>query len=149
MRWAVGFFVVLLSEVLLVAPVLACTCAAPATTEKALHLSSVIFWGKVIEIYRPFLDRIGITSSHTYRVRFVIINSWKGIDSVEYVVTTRLSDEACGYAFKQGKEYLVYVVKDGREIETGICTGTKDIARAKSEMKELNVLLNSPSSHMK
>ncbi len=149
MRWVVGFLVVLLSGVFAVKPVLACTCAAPATTEKALHLSSAVFRGKVIEIYRPFLDRIGITNSHTYRVRFVIIKSWKGIDSVEYVVTTRLSGEACGYAFKQGKEYLVYVVKDGREIETGICTGTKDIARAKSEMKELNVLLKSLSSQVK
>ncbi len=129
-------------------PALACTCAAPATAEQALQQSSAVFSGKVIEIYRPFLDRIGITRSHTHRVRFEITKPWKGVKSKEFVVTTRLSGEACGYPFERGKEYLVYVVDTSGDIETGICTGTREIAGAESEMKELDVLLQSTSDRL-
>ena len=57
------------------------------------------------------------------------------------VVTTRLSGEACGFPFEEKKEYLVYVVTEPKDIQTGICTGTKNIAEAEQEMKELDKLL--------
>ncbi len=69
----------------------------------------------------PVFDRIGITSSHTHRVRFEITKPWKGVKCKEFVVTTRLSGEACGYPFERGKEYLVYVVDTSGDIETGGC----------------------------
>ena len=126
-------------------PALACTCTAPSTPEEGLHQSSAVFRGKVIEIYRPILDRIGLTKSHTYRVRFEITKRWKGAHSRKFVVTTRLSGEACGYPFEQGKEYLVYVVDTAGDIETGICTGTRDIRGAEFEINELDALVQNPS----
>ena len=56
------------------------------------------------------------------------------------VVTTRLSGEACGYSFEENKEYLVYVVEKPADIQTGICTGTKDLADAELEIEQLNRL---------
>ncbi len=119
----------------------ACTCAAPATTEKAFQQSSAVFHGRVKQISRPFLDRIGITDSGLYHVRFDVIKSWKAAGSGEVVVKTRLSGEACGYPFETGQDYLVYVAEIFGGIETGICTGTKKIAGANSELEELDVLL--------
>ncbi len=119
----------------------ACTCAAPATTEKAFQQSSAVFHGRVKQISRPFLDRIGITNSGLYHVRFEIIKSWKTAGSGEIVVKTRLSGEACGYPFETGQDYLVYVAKIFGSIETGICTGTREIAGANSELQELDALL--------
>ncbi len=119
----------------------ACTCAAPATTEKAFRQSSAVFHGRVKQISRPFLDRIGITNSGLYHVRFEIIKSWKTAGSGEFVVKTRLSGEACGYPFETGQDYLVYVAKIFGSIETGICTGTREIAGANSELQELDALL--------
>ncbi len=119
----------------------ACTCAAPATTEKAFQQSSAVFHGRVKQISRPFLDRIGITNSGLYHVKFGIIKSWKAAGSGEVVVKTRLSGEACGYPFETGQDYLVYVAKIFGSIETGICTGTREIAGANSELQELDALL--------
>ncbi len=55
------------------------------------------------------------------------------------MVRTRLIGEACGYPFEPGKEYLVYVMAD-REIQTGICTGTKRIEEAAEDLKHLEQL---------
>jgi hypothetical protein len=57
------------------------------------------------------------------------------------VVTTRLSGEACGFPFEDKKEYLVYVASGPADIETGICTGTKNVVDAEPEMEQLDQLL--------
>ena len=116
----------------------ACVCEAPRTVEEAFAKSSAVFVGKVTKIYRPFLDRLGITRTYGHRVKFEIKKRWKGPITKTIVVTTRLSGEACGYPFKENKEYLVYVVDEPADIQTGICTGTKDLADADLEIEQLN-----------
>jgi hypothetical protein len=54
---------------------------------------------------------------------------------------TRLSGEACGFPFELNKEYLVYVVAEPRDLQTGICTGTKSVADAEREMKQLDEIV--------
>lgn len=121
----------------------ACVCMAPHTVEEALAKSSAVFSGRVISIYRPLLDRMGITKNGGHRVKFEITKRWKGSKSRTVVVTTRLTGEACGYPFEKGNKYLVYVVDE--PIQTGICTGTKDFDDAENDMSQLNKLLqNNP-----
>ena len=126
-------------------PAYSCTCMAPATAAEALQKSSIVFRGRVVTIYRSFLDRVGITNTAGYRVQFEITKQWKGVPSKSTVVITRLTGEACGFPFEQKKEYLVYVVTEPKDIQTGICTGTKNIAEAEQEMKQLDRLLESRS----
>lgn len=114
---------------------------APPTVEEAVANSSAVFTGRVTRIYRPFLDRLGITKTPGHRVEFKINKRWKGPVTKTIVVTTRLSGEACGYPFEENKQYLVYVVDEPADIQTGICTGTKDMAAAPLEIEELNRLL--------
>ena len=123
-----------------VEPAQACTCSAPANTAEALKRSAAVFRGKVIEISRPWLDRIGLTQTGSYQVEFVILKQWKGTPATRTVVTTRLTGEACGFPFEIGKEYLLYVVTEPKDIQTGICTGTKKIAEAEQEIKQLDQL---------
>ncbi len=120
-------------------------CMAPATAAAAFEKSSAVFRGRVTKIYRPFLDTLGITKTASYRVRFEITKLWKGTQSKSIVITTRLSGEACGFPFKEKKEYLVYAVTEPKDRQTGICTGTKDIADAKLEMEQLDKLLEGRS----
>ena len=119
----------------------ACTCMAPATTADAFKKSSAVFTGRVVKLSRPFLDTLGITRTAGSRVKFEITKRWKGTPSKSTVVTTRLSGEACGFPFEEKKEYLVYVVNEPSDIQTGICTGTKHFADAALEMKQLDALL--------
>src|SRR5215510_8519043 len=97
---------------LLTEPAYACTCMAPATAAEALQKSSAVFRGRVITIYRSFLDRVGITNTAGYRVQFEITKQWKGTPSKSIVVITRITGEACGFPFVEKKEYLVYVVTE-------------------------------------
>ena len=120
----------------------ACTCSAPATAAEALKRSSAVFSGRVTEISRSFSDRIGLTRSGSHRVKFEILKQWKGSPSKSIVTVTRLTGEACGFPFEEKKEYLVYVITEPKDIQTGICTGTKNIAEAEQEMKQLDELRN-------
>ena len=120
------------------ADALACSCAAPATTAQAFKRSAAVFRGRVIKISIPSLDWIGLTRTGAHRVKFEILKQWKGPSSDTAVVVTRLTGEGCGFPFEEQKEYLVYVVAEPKQIQTGICSGTKNIADAEQEMKELD-----------
>ncbi len=135
----------LLSSLLGVGLGYACTCMAPPTIEEAVAKSSAVFIGRVMTIYRPFLDRLGITQTHGHRVEFEIKKRWKGPKTKSIVVTTRLSGEACGYPFEENKEYLVYAVEEPADLQTGICTGTKDTVGAEREIAHLNRLFETQS----
>ena len=133
----------IVSYVVAIGPAYACTCMAPATAADALQKSSAVFRGRVVTIYRSFFDRLGITNTAGHRVQFEITKQWKGARSKSTVVITRLTGEACGFPFEENKEYLVYVVTEPKDIQTGICTGTKNITDAEQEMEQLDKLLKS------
>lgn len=120
----------------------ACTCAAPAGPAEGLKRSTAVFRGRVSEISRPFWDRIGLTNSGGHRVKFAVVKQWKGTASKSIEVATRLTGEACGFPFEEKNEYLVYVVTEPKDIQTGICTGTKNIIEAEQEMKQLDEIMS-------
>jgi hypothetical protein len=122
-------------------PAQACTCAAPATAAEGLKRSVAIFRGTVTEISRPLLDRIGLTRTGGHKIKFEVVKQWKGASAKTVEVVTRLTAEACGFPFEEKKEYLVYVVTEPQNIQTGICTGTKTLAGAEPEMKQLDDLV--------
>jgi hypothetical protein len=122
-------------------PAQACTCAAPVTPAEALKRSVAVFRGTVTEISRPFLDRIGLTRTGGHKIKFEVVKQWKGAPAKTVEVVTRLTGEACGFPFEENKEYLVYVVTEPKDIQTGICTGTKSLAGAEPEIKQLDDLV--------
>ena len=122
----------------------ACSCSAPATTAEALKRAAAVFRGKVMKISVPSLDWIGLTRTGAHRVKFEVLKQWKGQSSDTAVVVTRLTGEGCGFPFEEQKEYLVYVVAEPKQIQTGICTGTKSVADAEQEMEQLDELVAEP-----
>jgi hypothetical protein len=122
-------------------PAQACTCAAPATAAEGLKRSVAVFRGTVTEISRPFLDRIGLTRTGGHKIKFEVVKQWKGAPAKTVQVVTRLTAEACGFPFEEKNEYLVYVVTEPQNVQTGICTGTKTLAGAEPEMKQLDDLV--------
>ena len=122
-------------------PARACTCAAPAGPAEGFSRSTALFTGRVTEISRPFLDRLGLTNSGGHRVKFEVLKPWKGVPSKSIELITRLTGEACGFPFEEKKEYLVYFVAESKDLQTGICTGTKNVSDAVPEMKELDEII--------
>ena len=77
----------------------ACSCMPPPPVERALADSSAVFAGEVIDI-----EKGPQISSVTFRASKV----WKGKQRETRTVSTASYGAACGYPFKEGKEYLVY-----------------------------------------
>lgn len=142
MRLVVFIFIWLTVGSFMVAgPLMACTCAAPATPAEGFKRSSVVFRGKVTAVNRPLWDRLGVSTSGNHRVSFEVLKQWKGSPVKRIELVTRLTGEACGFPFVEKKEYLVYVVNEPKDLQTGICTGTKNVEDAGTEMKQLDELV--------
>ena len=120
---------------------MACTCAAPATPAEGFKRSAAVFRGKVTVINRTLWDRLGVTKDGSHRVTFAVLKQWKGSPAKNVDVITRLTGEACGFPFEKNKEYLVYVVSEPKDLQTGICTGTKNIYDSGQEMKQLDEIV--------
>ena len=144
MRRATFILMCAIGCVITAEPAQACTCSGPATPAEGLKRSAAVFRGRVTEISRPFLDRLGLTKTGGHRVEFEVLKRWKGASSRSAAIVTRLTGEACGFPFEKNKEYLVYAVTEPSDIQSGICTGTKNIADAEQEMKELDRLFVAP-----
>jgi hypothetical protein len=120
---------------------LACSCAQP-TVEQAFARSSAVFAGMVTDVEEPFWDWIGLSTSGGHDVTFQVTKRWKGADADTLTVRTRLTGEACGYPFEIGGAYLVYVAPGPAEdLQTGICSGTRDLVGAEEDMGVLDGLV--------
>jgi hypothetical protein len=118
----------------------ACSCEQP-TAEKAYARSSSVFAGTVVDVDKPFWAWLGLSSSGGYNVTFEVTKRWKGAAATTETVRTRLTGEACGYPFQQGGAYLVYVAPGPAEdLQTGMCSGTRDLAGAEEDVRVLDGL---------
>lgn len=119
---------------------LACSCAQP-DAKQAFAQSTAVFAGTVTEVDEPFWDRIGLSNSGSHDVTFQVTKRWKGVESATETVRTRLTGEACGYPFEIGEAYLVFVAPGPAEdLETGICSGTRDLAGTEEDVRILDRL---------
>ena len=90
----------------------------------------------------PFWDRLGLSNSGSHDVTFQVTKRWKGAELATETVRTRLTGEACGYPFKIGGAYLVFVAPGPAEnLETGICSGTREFSESDAEIATLNRLV--------
>jgi hypothetical protein len=96
--------------------------------------SKAVFSGQVLEI----VER-NTNDSHENVVTFRVIESWKRVKTnTVKIVTPRPTPASCGYDFKVGKSYLVYVQRvDGEGLWTDICSRTMELAKAVGDMQVL------------
>ena len=120
---------------------LACSCAQPSA-EQGYELATAVFAGTVTEVEEPFWVRVGLSEPGAHDVTFQVTKRWKGADAATATVRTRLTGEACGYPFQLGGAYLVFVAPGPAEdLETGICSGTRDLAGAEEDVRVLDQLV--------
>src|SRR5580658_3143671 len=105
--------------VLFFAPQLAraCRCIGP-TPACAAWKGAAVFRGRVLS---QTLDDGEI------RVRFAVMEAFHGVaQSPDITVTTAEQSSACGFAFENGREYLVYAheASGGGNFETSKCSRT-------------------------
>jgi len=126
-------FIVVLSLVVFIPQVSACSCAADRTIEDTFAESdNVIFSGTVTGIKE--LQR-------TFLVTFEIDQSWKGIpvDVTSINIMTFQSSSMCGYNFTANQSYLVEAYgKWDQTPEAGICGVTTLLDFAHEQISFLN-----------
>jgi hypothetical protein len=114
----------------------ACTCGAlPAgsqneTVERALSDSEAVFSGEVVDFEKGADSMFGPTETISFRVSEV----WKGPQRETLEVSTPTQGSACGYAFKEGQEYLVYAYTGKQGLETDSCSSNKPLSKADEDL---------------
>lgn len=101
----------------------ACSCMPPASAPAELTKADAVFVGRAVSVVTEEREMAEIRSFFSqHRVTFELQRVWKGLPEGETVtVTTAADGAACGYAFEEGKTYLVfaYEVRQDRESEEG------------------------------
>ena len=137
MRLSVTCAAIFLTTLLLRhSPAQACSCLSQ-TPEQAFESAGAVFEGRVLETQMEQGRPEG--SLPRVRVRFGVVQSWKGVKSEQLWAITPSAREACGYDFQVGRSYLVYASSGGSEMTVSSCGHTKPIAEAQTELKSLGM----------
>lgn len=106
----------------------ACSCMMPAPPVESMDQSAAVFSGKVVALEKADMS---------INVNFEVAQVWKGGIDKEVILTTALDSAACGYAFEEGKDYLVYAYEHEGALETGLCSRTALLADAQEDVEAL------------
>lgn len=113
----------------------ACSCAMPGTTQESIDNTDVIFSGTVDDVRADGQLQFGVTMT--------VDEGWKGLEASErseVTVYTAKDSAACGYAFEEGEEYLVYGYRDEEtgDVRVGLCSATKTLDQADEDVALLS-----------
>jgi len=107
-------------------PAHACSCMQQ-DRETAFEQATSVFEGHVLAF--------GPATDGRRPVTFEVVRTWKSADAETVELSTAATDAECGYAFEQGRSYLVYTVTlaDGRE-EVSLCSRTVPMEGADADI---------------
>jgi hypothetical protein len=113
-------------------PLPSCSCVPPGSPKEELENSSVVFQGKVIKITDELFNSLQL-----HKVEFKVSMVWKGEITEDMSIRTFPGKGGdCGYVFKEGIEYLIYVYGPKPYIVSN-CSRTKQLSQAEFDLKEL------------
>ncbi len=110
----------------------ACSCLVGKPTCQAYWEYPVVFLGVAAEV-KPITQKAkNFEWIQSYKVRFSVVESFRGTDGQQIEIRTGSGGGDCGYPFQQAERYLVYAYRDDKtgEVQTGICTPTRPGSRA-------------------
>jgi hypothetical protein len=138
-------------------PGLACSCAGPIPVCSVYWTTDVLFVGHVVRIEHIYDEppeekivdgkKMTLIGPGKNLVYFEVAKSYRGNSSRQVVVQTNDQGSACGYAFEQGHDYLVYgFLGSNGEISTSHCTRTHEVSdgEADPDVQWIEALPKSP-----
>lgn len=117
----------------------ACSCVPPGSPSEELDRFDAVFAGRVVSIQRSFDPNAASNApgDHT-TVGFQASAVWKGAVPDDVQVATPPTGGACGFAFEEGAEYIVYARADADEDYTvDICSRTALLSEAQEDIDAL------------
>jgi hypothetical protein len=122
----------LLSMLLLVSLVSACSCVQPGSVKEEFNISDSVFLGKVLSVNTDLTEYISVIKFDTDLI-------YKGQDIAE--IKTSASSASCGYNFEQGEDYLVYAREIEGETFVSLCSRTALAYDSEEDLAYLNSTL--------
>ena len=104
----------------------ACSCMG-VPIQRYISSSDAVFSGEVVDLQNTGM--FGPRDTVTLRVSEV----WKGTDQGTLEVSTPSQGSACGYAFEEGQEYLVYAYGK-QDLKVDACGGTTHLSKADEDL---------------
>lgn len=136
----------------------ACSCIVSKQPCEAAWSSGPIFRGRVVSIDStsvpaPRVEGHQLRPWPMRRVTFAVAEQFRGdLTRPQISVLTGTGGGDCGYDFREGEEYIVYTheprqdeSREGRPLETSICTRTRPSREADEDLAYLRSL-TSPSN---
>jgi hypothetical protein len=115
----------------------ACTCAGFPGSQHALEQSNAVFSGEVMDVEGGHTTRMFGWNVSSLKVTLRVSEAWKGPQKETLEVSTPRDGATCGYAFKEGQEYLVYASGKEETFEVDLCSGTKPLSGADTDLRVL------------
>ncbi len=122
----------------------ACKCVQ-TTPEQSFERAKTVFSGRVVDVVeqspaerrspRGNEDSSFLTG---VKVIFEVSKVWKGKNEQRLAVMTSGSSASCGYSFQEGQEYIVYASGEEAKLQTGLCSGTKPVSEAQTDLGVLS-----------
>jgi hypothetical protein len=123
---------------------LACSCAGPIPVCSVYWKTDVLFLGHVVQIEHVYNEspeekivdgkKMTLIGPGQNLVHFEVTKSYRGASGRQVVVHTNDQGSACGYAFEQGRDYLVYGYSGSNgELSTSHCTRTHEVSSSAAD----------------
>ena len=108
----------------------ACSCMG-VPIQRYISSSDAVFSGEVVDLQKG--TSVGGMFGPSDTVTLRVSEAWKGTDQGTLEVSTPSQGSACGYAFKEGQEYLVYA-SGKQDLKVDACGETKQLSKADEDL---------------
>jgi hypothetical protein len=105
----------------------ACSCVGGLSQADYEEMAEHVFVGTATAKDDPDGGRKVVSSGRTIYWEFAVARVIKGEVDDAAVVQTSGGGASCGYDFRIGHRYRVYVSEDGDRMETGLCSGNEHL----------------------
>lgn len=126
--------------VLAVPPAFACSCAGPAKYTCEVPAADVIVLAKVVSI-----EHNVAAFWLSVQVTLDVAERFRGETSDRLVIRTAHGEDACGYAFERGLDYLVFASEHEGKLVVTYCSATQPAKAATSRIRQLRAARTGPA----
>ena len=123
--------------------VYACKCVVPGPPSEEMEKFDAVFAGRVVSIehsFDPNARTVGPGDSTT--IGLEVSTVWKGDVDRDMQVSTPPTGGSCGFAFEEGREYILYANASARDDEgywVSICSRTALLGEAQADIDALGM----------
>ena len=108
----------------------ACSCAE-VSADDSFDAHDVVFEGRVVEVRAPS------DPSGALVAVMEVVQHWKGVETERVEVSTHAQSSACGIGFEVDTSWLVYGMRAGDQVTTGLCDRTRRMQDAEEDLAAL------------